>query len=128
MDPRTFVEMTEGMMRAEGRFVVVTLDGPACMVELTCFHRTMEYALDMYTKMNGRIDRMLLCNFVRAEAEGPNRVRLISRYGDRCDMPVFDPELLKLKEWRTCPRAAGDSSMIVEHSTIVEQGKAMAHG
>jgi hypothetical protein len=122
MDPRTFVEMTENMRHADGRFVNITLDSPACMVELTYFHRTMEYSLDMYLRTNGRIDRILLCDFIRAEAEGPNKVRLISRHGHRCYMPVFDPECLELKEWRAYPRASEGCS------TIVEQGKTMARG
>lgn len=120
MDPRTFVEMTENMGHTIGRSETVSLVGPGRMAELTYLHRHGDYVLNIYTGED--LDRLLFCNFVRAEVVDPDRVRLISRYGDRIDMTVFDPTRFELNDWSSS-RGTDWSSTIVE-----QREEAVANG
>lgn len=120
MDPRTFVEMTENMGHTIGKSETILLVGPGCIAALTYLHRHGDYVLNIHAGED--LDRLLFCNFVRAEVVDPDKVRLISRYGDRIDMTVFDPTRFELSEWDSS-RGTGRSSMNVEQSE-----EAMAHG
>lgn len=121
MDPRTFVEMTENLRHMEGRSAMVSLVGPEGKASLTYSQVSGRYVLHVYAVPDD-VYKGLFCNFVRAEAEGSDKVRLISEYDDRVYTTVFDPTRFEFGE-RESSHGAIRCSTTVEHKEEAKYGR-----
>ena len=120
MTPRAFIEMTENMRHMERRFPEISLVGPEGKARLTYCRVSKSYVLHVYLVPDD-VYKGLYCRFVRAEAEGPDRVCLIYEDDDRIYTNVFDPTRFEFGERESSHGA-------VRGSTTVEQKEEAKYG